>query len=231
MPYFYFDYSYIVYVLPALIISMIAQMAVKRTFNKYSNVFSSKNMQAKDVTRRILDSAGLNDIRIERIAGSLTDHFDPKAKVIRLSDTVANSTSVAAIGVAAHEAGHAIQHGVSYLPIKLRNAFVPVANIGSRLSMPLILLGLVMSFEPLVMFGIILFSAIVLFQLITLPVELNASKRAGNLLYSMGILTKEECTGAKKVLSAAAMTYLASALVAIMQLLRLLSIFGGRRRD
>ncbi|MBR2500652.1 MAG: zinc metallopeptidase [Clostridia bacterium] len=231
MPYFYYDYSYIVYVLPAIIISLFAQMAVKRTFNKYSNVFSSRSVTATDVTRRILDSAGLKDIRIERIAGSLTDHFDPRAKVIRLSDTVANSTSVAAIGVAAHEAGHAIQHGRGYLPIKIRNAFVPVANIGSKLSMPLILLGFILSFEPLVLFGIILFSAIVLFQLITLPVEFNASRRAGNLLYDMGILTKEECGGAKKVLSAAAMTYVASALVAIMQLVRLLSIFGGRRRD
>ena len=231
MPYFYYDYSYIVYVLPAIIISLFAQMAVKRTFNKYSNVFSSRSVTATDVTRRILDSAGLKDIRIERIAGSLTDHFDPRAKVIRLSDTVANSTSVAAIGVAAHEAGHAIQHGRGYLPIKIRNAFVPVANIGSKLSMPLILLGFILSFEPLVLFGIILFSAIVLFQLITLPVEFNASRRTGNLLYDMGILTKEECGGAKKVLSAAAMTYVASALVAIMQLVRLLSIFGGRRRD
>lgn len=231
MPYFYYDYSYIVYVLPAIIISLFAQMAVKRTFNKYSNVFSSRSVTATDVTRRILDSAGLIDIRIERVAGSLTDHFDPRAKVIRLSDSVANSTSVAAIGVAAHEAGHAIQYGRGYLPIKIRNAFVPLANIGSKLSMPLILLGFILSFEPLVLFGIILFSAIVLFQLITLPVELNASRRAGTLLYDMGILTKEECGGAKKVLKAAAMTYVASALVAIMQLLRLLSIFGGRRRD
>ena len=230
MPYFYIDYTYLIYVVPAIIISIIAQMMVKSTFSKYDKVFSSKGMTAAEVTRRILDANGLNNIAIQNISGNLTDHYDPKAGVIRLSDTVISSTSVAAIGVAAHEAGHAIQHKVGYMPIRLRNAFVPVANIGSTLSMPLILLGIILSQDPLVIFGIILFSAIVLFQLITLPVEFNASRRAEKTLVSMGILSETEAMGAKRVLSAAAMTYVAAMLVSLMQLLRLISIFG-RKRD
>lgn len=229
MPYFYVDYTYLIYVVPALIISFIAQMAVKRTFSKYNTVFSQRSITASEVTRRILDANGLSHISVQSVHGSLTDHYDPKANVIRLSDTVRESTSIAAIGVAAHEAGHAVQHKVGYYPIKLRNAFLPVANIGSRLSMPLILLGLVLSMEPLVLFGIILFSAIVIFQLITLPVEFNASRRAKETLVSMGILSEGECVGAAKVLSAAAMTYVAATLVSLMQLLRLLTIFSKKR--
>ena len=229
MPYFYFDSSYIIYVLPALILSMIAQIAVKSAFSKYDKVYSRNSFTAQEITRRILDANGLGNIRIEAVSGSLTDHYDPKAGVIRLSDTVRSSTSVAAIGVAAHEAGHAIQYKRGYVPIMLRNMFVPVANIGSRLSMPLILLGLVLSMEPLVLFGIILFSAIVLFQIITLPVEFNASRRAKVTLVEMGVLDENEVKGAAKVLRAAAMTYVASALVAVMQLLRLVSIFSKKR--
>ena len=229
MPYFYYDYSYIIFVLPAILLSMIAQWKVKSTFTKYNTVYSKKGFTAQEVTRRILDAAGLQNVRIEHVSGSLTDHFDPKAGVIRLSDTVINSKSVAAIGVAAHEAGHAMQHKAYYMPIKARNVFLPVANIGSRLSMPLILLGLVLSIDSLVLFGIIFFSAVVLFQVITLPVEFNASKRAQSTLYEMGILTEEECVGSKKVLSAAAMTYVAATLVAVMQLLRLLSLFSKKR--
>lgn len=230
MPYFYYDESYILFVLPALIISFIAQIAVKRTFNKYSSVLSSANLTASDVTRKILDLNGLHNISIERVSGHLTDHFDPRSNVIRLSDSVYSSTSVAAIGVAAHEAGHAVQYATGYKPIKMRNAFVPIANFGSRISIPLVILGLFLSFEPLVLGGIILFSAIVLFQLITLPVELNASRRALKTLSDTGILAIYELGGAKKTLTAAAMTYVASALVAVMQLLRLLSLFS-RRRD
>lgn len=229
MPYFYYDSSYIIYVLPALILSFIAQIAVKSAFSKYDKIYSRNSFTAQEITRRILDANGLGNIRIETVPGSLTDHYDPKAGVIRLSDTVRSSTSVAAIGVAAHEAGHAIQYKRGYVPIKLRNMFVPVANIGSRLSMPLVLLGLVLSMEPLVLFGIILFSAIVLFQIITLPVEFNASRRAKETLLSMGVLDNQEIKGAARVLRAAAMTYVASALVAIMQLLRLVSIFSKKR--
>lgn len=229
MPYYYVDYTYLIYVVPALILSFIAQAVVKRTFSKYDKVFTSHAVTASEVTRKILDANGLGHIRIESVSGSLTDHYDPKAGVIRLSDTVRSSSSVAAIGVAAHEAGHAVQYKTGYTPIKLRNMFLPVANIGSRLSMPLILLGLLLSFEPLVAFGVIAFSAIVLFQLITLPVEYNASRRARETLVSMGILTESECSGAAKVLSAAAMTYVAATLVSIMQLLRLVTIFKRRR--
>jgi len=230
MPYFYIDYTYLVYVVPAIIISIIAQIMVKSTFAKYDKVFSSKGMTASEVTRKILDANGLSHIAVQNIAGNLTDHYDPKAGVIRLSDTVRSNTSVAAIGVAAHEAGHAIQYKTGYVPIKIRNAFVPVANIGSRLSMPIILLGIILSQDPLVLFGIILFSAIVLFQLITLPVEFNASRRAKKTLVAMGILSETEANGAKRVLSAAAMTYVAAMIVSLMQLLRLITIFGRRRK-
>ena len=229
MPYYYYDYSYLIFVVPALIISLIAQWNVQSTFKKYSTVYSMRGITASDVTRRILDAAGLYNIRIERVGGNLTDHYDPKAGVIRLSDSVYSSTSVAAIGVAAHEAGHAVQYQVGYAPIRFRNAFLPVANIGSKLSMPLILLGFLLAIEPLVLFGIILFSAIVFFQLVTLPVEFNASKRAQETLFEMGLLNDDECRGSKKVLSAAAMTYVAAVITSVMQLLRLLSLFSKRR--
>ena len=230
MPYYYYDYSYLIYVVPALVISMIAQWKVQSTFKKYSTVYTRRGVTAAEVTRQILDAAGLYNIRIEHIAGNLTDHYDPKAGVIRLSDSVYSSASVAAIGVAAHEAGHAVQYQCGYGPIKFRNAFLPVANIGSKLSMPLILLGFILALDPLVMFGIILFSAIVLFQLVTLPVEFNASKRAQLTLSDMGMLSDEECGYSKKVLSAAAMTYVAAVITSVMQLLRLLSIFSKKRR-
>ncbi len=229
MPFFYFDYTYLIYVVPALILSFAAQAAVKNAFSKYDKVFCQKSFTAHEITRRILDANGLNHIKVESVSGSLTDHYDPKAGVIRLSDTVRSSTSVAAIGVAAHEAGHAVQYKRGYVPIKLRNMFLPVANIGSRLSMPLILLGILLSAQNLVSFGIILFSAIVLFQIITLPVEFNASRRAKETLLSMGILTEQETKGAAKVLSAAAMTYVAATLVSLMQLLRLVNIFSKKR--
>lgn len=224
MPYLFFDYYYIVLVIPALIIAMYAQFKVKSTYSKYEKQMSRRGLSAADVTRQILNQNGLQHISIEQIGGNLTDHYDPRSNVIRLSQSVYYSTSVAAIGVAAHEAGHAVQHATGYVPIKLRNAVLPVANFGSKLAMPLIILGFIMSMDPLVNAGILLFGAIVLFQLVTLPVEFNASSRAIATLDSSYILEGEEIRGAKKVLSAAALTYVAATLVAIMQLLRLILI-------
>ncbi len=231
MPFFYFDSYYLLLVVPALIIAGIAQAKVQSAFKKYASVMSRKNKTAAEITRQILDENGLSHVKVERVAGHLSDHFDPKASVVRLSDSVHDSTSVASIGVAAHEAGHAVQHATAYAPIRFRNAVLPVANFGSHLSVPLILLGLILSLEPLVSFGIILFSALVLFQLVTLPVEFNASRRALATLESRFILDEEELSGAKKVLSAAAMTYVASALVSVMQLLRLVLLTNRNRRN
>ncbi len=179
----------------------------------------------------ILDSNGLYHIRIERIAGSLTDHYDPKDQVIRLSDSVYGSPSVAAVGVAAHEAGHAVQHATGYAPIKIRTAIIPVTRIGSQLSVPLILLGFLFQLQPLGLVGILFYATAALFQLVTLPVEFNASSRAMKVLEQSAMLEAEELVGARKVLSAAAMTYVAALLTALAQLLRLVLIFGGRRRD
>jgi len=230
MPFFYYDSYYLMLVLPAILIAAFAQFKVSSAFKKYATVFSRRNKTAAEVARQILDENGLSQVTLERVSGHLTDHYDPRANVIRLSDSVYGSTSVASIGVAAHEAGHAVQHATGYVPIRLRNAVLPVANIGSRLAVPVILIGLVMSLEPLVSAGIILFSALVLFQLITLPVEFNASRRALRTLSERYILDNEELSGAKKVLSAAAMTYVSSALVSAMQLLRLV-LLSNRRRD
>ena len=231
MPFFYYDSYYLLLVVPALIIAGIAQFRVQGAFKKYAAVMSRKGKTAAEITRQILDENGLTNVRIEQVSGHLSDHYDPRSNVVRLSDSVYSSTSVASIGVAAHEAGHAVQHAVGYGPIRWRNAVLPVANIGSSLSVPLILLGLVLSFEPLVSFGVILFSALVLFQLVTLPVEFNASRRAVATLESRFILDDAELVGAKKVLSAAAMTYVAATLVSVMQLLRLLLLTGRNRRD
>ena len=230
MPYLYYDSYYLVLVLPAILIAMAAQIMVKTTFRRYASVFSRRGQTAAQVARQILDDNGLQAVRLERVSGDLTDHYDPKANVIRLSDSVYNSASVASIGVAAHEAGHAVQHAVGYVPIKLRNAVLPVANIGSAAAMPIIVIGLLLSFEPLVSIGILLFSALVLFQLITLPVEFNASRRALATLRDSHILDGKELSGARRVLSAAAMTYVAAVLVSAMQLLRLV-LLPNRRRD
>lgn len=223
-------YSSYIYVLIPLILSIWASSKVNSTFNRYSKVYSARGFTAAQVTRMILDNAGLRHVGIERVSGNLTDHFDPRGNVIRLSDTVYDSTSVAAIGVAAHEAGHAQQYRDGYLPIKLRSMLVPIANLGSQLAMPLLILGLVMSFAGLVDFAIWLYVAVVAFSVVTLPVEFNASSRALKTLEGYGILSDAENRGAKKVLSAAAMTYVASTLAAIGSLLRLLAI-SGRRRD
>lgn len=225
----YFDNYYLILVVPAIVISLIAQMKVKSTYSKYSQMMSKGSKTATEITRAILDMNGLQNVRIEAVSGSLSDHYDPRTNVIRLSDSVRGDVSVASIGVAAHEAGHAIQYAQGYVPIKIRNSVLPVANIGSRLSVPLIILGIILSFDPLVTIGILLFSAVLLFQLVTLPVEFNASRRAIRTLADNGILQGEELTGAKKVLGAAAMTYVAAVLVSAMQLLRLVLINRRRR--
>jgi Zn-dependent membrane protease YugP len=227
----YYDPTYILVII-GVIITLVASAKVKSTFNRYSKVRSLSGMTGADAARRILNSAGIYDVSIERIAGNLTDHYDPKHKVLRLSDSVYGSMSVAAIGVAAHECGHAIQDQKDYVPLRVRAGLVPIANIGSMLAWPIIVLGLIIgAFETLVPFGIILFSAAVLFQIVTLPVEFNASRRAIAVLDSTGILGGEEIHYTKKVLSAAALTYVASAAAAILQLLRLVLLFGGKDRD
>ncbi len=234
MPSYYygFDFYYIVLILPAILISLWAQVRVSGTFNRYSKVYSYKGLTGAQAARKVLEMNGIYDVAIEPVAGNLTDHFDPKSNTIRLSENVFNSTSVAAIGVAAHEAGHAVQNDCDYTPMRIRSVIIPVTKIGSYLSWPMILLGLVFNSEMLATFGIVLFGAVVAFQLITLPVEYNASRRAIAALDETGSLMPDEIPGAKKVLSAAAMTYLASLLMAVMQMLRLILLFGGsRRRD
>ena len=229
MPFFYYDSYYLLLVFPALLISLVAQFMVQGTFKKFASVMSHRGKTAAEIARQILDDNGLAQVRIEHVSGHLSDHFDPKANIIRLSDSVYSSSSVASIGVAAHEAGHAVQYAVGYIPIRLRNTVLPIANLGSRLAMPAILLGFIMSLEPLVTAGIVLFSALVLFQLVTLPVEFNASRRALRSLENTHALDEIERKGAKKVLSAAAMTYVAAALVSATQLLRLVLISRRRR--
>ena len=226
----FFDVYYLIFVVPALILAFYAQTKVNTTFNKYSKVYSSRGITAYDVARKILNMNGLNNIKIERVSGNLTDHFDPKANVIRLSDSTYSSTSVGAIGVAAHEVGHAVQYAEGYAPIKIRNTIVPVVQFSSYLAWPLALLGIILGSSGLANFGVLLFSVVVAFQIITLPVELNASSRAIKTLDESFILEGDELVGAKKVLRAAALTYIAAAAVAIGNLLRLLAL-TGRSRD
>ena len=235
MPYgyygYYFDPTYILIIIAA-IISLIAQWRVNSAFSKYSRVASMSGMTGAQAARMILQSNGINDVSVQRISGKLTDHYNPSTKVLNLSESVYGSTSVAAIGVAAHECGHAIQHARGYFPLSLRTALVPVANIGSQLSWVFIIVGAILSFnQTLITIGIIMFSAAVLFQLVTLPVEFNASARALEQLESNGILYRDEVSQTRKVLSAAALTYVAAAATAILQLLRLIILFGGRDRD
>lgn len=231
--YGFFDPTMLI-IIPAMILAVFAQAKVSSTFNKYSSLMSRRGYTGADVARQLLLSAGITDVAVEKIKGSLTDHYDPKSKVLRLSESVFDSKSVAALGVAAHETGHAIQHRESYFPLTFRTAIFPVVNIGSKLSMPLIILGLVLgyfNFGNMILFaGIILFSLVVFFQIVTLPVEFNASSRALKLLGQYNYLSSDEIKPAKKVLSAAALTYVAAAAVSITQLLRLLVIFG-RRND
>ena len=231
--FYFFDYSYFLFMVPALIISIYAQIKVSSTFSKYSKVRNAKGLTGADAANWVLAQNGVTGIEVEHVSGDLTDHFDPRTDVIRLSDSVYSSTSVAAIGVAAHEAGHAVQHANGYAPMNIRKALVPITNIGSTLSMPLIFIGLFLpvQYDIVVNLGIALFSLAVLFQVITLPVEFDASKRAIATLEQGGTLCGEELMGAKKVLTAAAMTYLAATFTAVMSLLRLLLIVAGRRRD
>ena len=229
--YYGIDIYYIILVLPALMFSLWAQAKVKSTFNRYSRERTYSGMTGYEAARRILAANGLYNVQVERVAGSLTDHYDPKANVIRLSDSVFNSNSVAAVGVAAHEAGHAVQYAQSYAPIKLRAAIIPVTQIGSQLSIPLVLIGFLMGAESLVSIGLLLFATVAIFQLVTLPVEFNASRRAVAALEMSGSISDDELYGVKKVLSAAAMTYVAALAVAVANLLRLVLRFGNRSRD
>ncbi len=233
MPFLWFfvDYWYLVLVIPAVLIATIAQARVSSTFKKYSSVMTAGGRTAAEVARMILDKNGLYDVSIECVRGDLTDHYDPRSNTVRLSDPVYNSHSVASIGVAAHEIGHAIQHAEGYAPIKLRTAIIPVTNFGASISPLFIILGLAMGSYPLAIFGVVLYSLMAVFQLITLPVEFNASARALKTLDADAILTTDEVKDARKVLSAAAMTYVAALLVSLAQILRLLIIVGGRRRD
>lgn len=235
MPFFYwFDPTYILVII-GLILSLAASSKVKSTYAKYSKVRNMSGITGAEAARKILNSAGIYDVQIRHVSGELTDHYDPRSKTLNLSDVVYGAPSVAAVGVAAHECGHAIQDAKNYAPLKIRGALVPVANFGSSLAMPLILLGIIFGVNSqwgvLINVGIILFSLAVLFQLITLPVEFNASKRAVELVSSTGILYGEEVEGTKKVLSAAALTYVAAAAASLLSLLRLILLFGGQNRD
>jgi Zn-dependent membrane protease YugP len=239
MPYFYnLDWTYIILVLPCIIFSMIASSSVNSTFKKYSSQLSSRQITGSQAAQRVLAANGVHGVRIERISGNLTDHYDPKANVIRLSENVYDNPSTAAIGVACHEAGHAVQYANNYFPIHIRAAIIPVTNIGSKLAMPLILLGILFSTvgafsNTLIYLGIACFGFSLVFQLITLPVEFNASRRAMTAIRETGILTENEQNGARKTLNAAAMTYVAATAVALAQLIRLITLFGNRdrRRD
>ena len=228
---YYFDPTYVLVII-AFLLTLFASMGVKSTFSKYNDVRSSRGITAASAARQILDANGLQNIRIEHVSGDLTDHYSPNENVIRLSDSTYNSTSVAAIGVAAHECGHAIQHATGYAPLKIRGALVPVANFGSTIAWPLILIGLLFSSRSSMLFlnlGIIAFSLAVLFQIVTLPVEFNASSRAIRILGSSGMLYEDEVDATKKVLSAAALTYVAGAASAILQLLRIILLANSRR--
>ncbi|MEE1351018.1 MAG: zinc metallopeptidase [Clostridia bacterium] len=228
---FFYDPTYVLVII-GLIITLIASANVNNTFKKYDKVLSRRGLTGAQAARKILDANGLHSVRVERVSGKLTDYFNPKENVIRLSDATYNSTSIAALGVAAHECGHAVQHQVGYTPIKVRNAIVPAVNICSHLAIPLILIGMIFAIENLAMLGVILYATVFAFQIITLPTETNASSRAVSTLYSMAILDEDELRGTKKVLSAAAMTYFASAAATALQVLRLFLIVSrNRSRD
>lgn len=239
MPYYWgFDWTYLVLVLPCFLLAMWASANVNSTFRKYSSQLSARRLTGAQAAERVLRSHGVMNVSVTRVSGNLTDHYDPKANVIRLSDSVYDSCSTAAIGVACHEAGHAVQYASGYFPIRIRAAIIPVTNIGSKLATPLILIGILLSafgyyFYDLVYVGIACFGLSLVFQLITLPVEFNASRRALESIQNSNLLTGEELKGARKTLRAAAMTYVAATAVSLAQLLRLLILFGGgsRRRD
>jgi Zn-dependent membrane protease YugP len=229
---YYYDPTLIFVIIGALL-SLVASARVNSTYNKYSKVRSMSGMTGAEAAKRLLNSQGIYDVQVRPVSGQLTDHYDPRSKTVNLSDSVYDSTSVAAIGVAAHECGHAMQDNTGYVPLKLRGAIVPVANIGSQAAFPIILLGFFIGGvgSPLVNIGLILFSVAVLFQLVTLPVEFNASSRAIHLLGEVGILGSEELGHTRKVLGAAALTYVAALAATVLQLARLVFLFGGRRQD
>ncbi len=228
--YYYLDPTYVLVIAGALL-CMIASANVNRTFAKYSRYGSKRGITGAQVAEMILRNAGISGVRIEHISGDLTDHYDPRSNVVRLSDSVYGVSSIAAVGVAAHECGHVIQHHRGYVPIKIRTAIVPVVNLGSKLSWPLILLGVIIGYTDVVYLGILLFALTFVFQIVTLPVEFNASGRALRILEESGMLYQDEMRGARRVLTAAAMTYIAAAVSTLLQLLRLVLIFGRRNRD
>ncbi len=230
MYYGWFDPTYILLIIGA-VLSLAASAKLKSTFAKYSSVPAASGLTGEAVARRILHTAGITDVDVVAVSGSLTDHYDPAGKVVRLSEPIYGRTSIAAVGVAAHECGHAIQHAQNYAPLAIRSAIVPVANIGAGFSWPLFVAGLLLSFRPLITVGIIMFSLAVLFQLVTLPVEINASSRALKMLEGTGILGPDENKAAKSVLTAAALTYVASLASSVLQLLRMIILAGGNRRD
>ena len=225
---FYYDYTYWMMLLPVLLITIYAQAKVSSNFKRYSQVTNRRYLTGAQAAEAVLRRHGIYDVRIERVSGNLTDHYDPRTNVIRLSQSVYDSPTIAAVGVAAHEAGHAVQYAVGYGPIRLRSALIPVTQIGSQFGIVLLILGIVMSFEPMFLAGIVLFGATTVFQLVTLPVEYNASHRAIETIESAHLLDDEEVLGAKKVLSAAALTYVAALLTSVVQLLRFILLFAGR---
>jgi len=232
----YFDWTYIILVMPAVLLSMWASANVKSTFQRYSNHYNRRGITGAEAARRVLDANGLRHVAIQRVSGELSDHFDPRTNVVRLSEGVYDSTSTAAVGVACHEVGHAIQYAVGYAPVKIRSAIIPITNLGAQLSMPLIIGGFILAgFAPrLIMLsylGVACFGLSALFQLVTLPTELNASRRAIATIDGMAMLNGEELDGAKRVLRAAALTYVAALAVSLMQLLRFIIMVSGRRRD
>ena len=227
--YYGFDYTWYLLVLPAFLLALWAQFRVQSTYAKYSGVRSVRGRTDAEVARQILDDHGLGYVQVDRIGGKLTDNYDPRSNIVHLSQEVYDSSSIAAIGVAAHECGHAVQHAEEYGPLKLRSAIIPITNIGSSLSIPLFLIGLLFNFSILMNIGLLLFGLVALFQLITLPVEFNASRRALSTIGERGLLTDDETRGAKKVLSAAALTYVAALASSLAQLLRLVLI--SRRRN
>lgn len=229
--YYGIDWTYIVFVVPCILLALWAQHNVNATFTKYSSVYSRRHISGAQAADMVLRQNGIHNVRIEEISGRLTDHFEPGANVIRLSSSVYHSTSVASIGVACHEAGHAVQYAKGYAPMKLRAAIIPLTNAGSALSFPLLLAGLILNFQGLVLSGIALFGLSTVFQLVTLPVEINASRRALTAIEAGGLLYDDEYPLAKKTLTAAALTYVAALAVSLGQLLRLLFLFGGRRND
>ena len=229
--YFYTDPLYLILLIPILILTFYAQAKVSSSFNRYSSVRNRRGLTGAQAAQAVLQSHGVYDVRVERIAGRLTDHYDPRSNVIRLSADVYDSPSIAAVGVAAHEAGHAVQYAVGYSPVRIRMAILPVTQFGSQFGIIALILGIVLYWEPLFLLGIILFSFTTLFQLVTLPVEFNASRRAIETIEGQHLLEGEEVSGARRVLSAAALTYVAALLMSVLQLLRYVMLFAGRRRN